>query len=149
MACNLNEAMNNLVILHKGAAFMKEKILKLLKLENLFENLSGYVESKIELFKFEIREEVVSILSKVLVTLIVAVCFFFFLTLASLGLAYYLGTLVGMAGGLLIVAGVYLLIFIFLIAFREQVSDGIHALVMNMSMAHKKDKDDDEASGKE
>lgn len=128
---------------------MKEKILKLLKLENLFENLSGYVESKIELFKFEVREEVVSILSKVLVTLIVAVCFFFFLTLASLGLAYYLGTLVGMVGGLLIVAGVYLLIFTLLIVFREQVSDGIHTFVMNMSLANKKDKDKDEASGKE
>lgn len=128
---------------------MKEKILKLLKLENLFENLSGYVESKIELFKFEIREEVVSILSKVLVTLIVALCFFFCLILASLGLAYYLGTLVGMTGGLLIVAGVYLLIFILLIVFREQVSEGIHAMVINMALPNQKDKDKDDASGKE
>lgn len=56
---------------------MKEKILKLLKLESLFENLSGYVESKIELFKAEIREEVVSVLSKILVVLLIALAFFY------------------------------------------------------------------------
>lgn len=126
---------------------MKNKILKLLKLDSLFENLSGYVESKIELFKAEVREEVVGILSKILVALIVAVCLFFCLILASLGLAYYLGTLVGMAWGLLIVAGIYLLILILLIVFREQISEGIHTMVMKMSVPDKKDKD--EASGKE
>lgn len=126
---------------------MKDKILKLLKLDSLFENLSGYVESKIELFKVEVREEVVSIISKILVVLISALCLFFCLILASLGLAYYLGTLVGMTGGLLIVAGVYLLIFILLIVFREQVSEGIHTMVMNLAAPNKKNKD--EASGKE
>jgi len=126
---------------------MKDKILKLLKLDSLFENLSGYVESKIELFKVEVREEVVAILSKILVLLIIALCLFFCLILASLGLAYYLGTLVGMTGGLLIVAGIYLLILILLIVFREQVSEGIHTMVMNMAVTDKKDKN--ETSGKE
>ena len=118
-----------------------------MKLDSLFENLSGYIESKIELFKVEVREEVVSIISKILVVLISALCLFFCLILASLGLAYYLGTLVGMTGGLLIVAGIYLLIFILLIVFREQVSEGIDAMVMNLAARNKKNKD--EASGKE
>lgn len=140
----MNPSLTILVILHKA---MKDKILKLLKLDSLFENLSGYVESKIELFKVEVREEVVSILSKVLVALIIALCLFFCLILASLGLAYYLGTLVGMTGGLLIVAGIYMLVLILLIAFREQVSEGIHAMVLNLAVPDKKEKD--ETSGKE
>lgn len=126
---------------------MKEKILKLLKLESLFENLSGYVESKIELFKAEIREEVVSVLSKILVVLLIALAFFLLLIFASFSLAYYLGTLVGMTAGLLIVAGLYLLIFILLLAFREQISEGILSIVLNMAQPSKQDKD--EASGKE
>lgn len=126
---------------------MKDKILKMLKLDSLFENLSGYVESKIELFKVEIREEVVAILSKILVVLLVALCLFFCLILASIGLAYYLGTLVGMTGGLLIVAGIYLLVFILLIVFREQIAEGINTMVITIAVPDKKNKD--EASGKE
>src|SRR3970282_51578 len=108
---------------------MKERILKLLKLDNLFDNLSGYFESKIELLKFEVKEEVVLLLARVLVILLIAICFTFFLLLASLGLAYYLGTLVGMAGGLLIVAGFYILVTVMLLGFREQISDGIQGMV--------------------
>lgn len=122
---------------------VKEKILKLLKLENLFESVSGYVESKLELFKMEIREEVVSIAARILVFLIIGLCFVLFLILASIGLAYYLGTLVGMTGGILIVAGFYLLVFALLLGLREQVSESINNVVMGMVRASKKDKDED------
>jgi type III secretory pathway component EscU len=126
---------------------MKERILKLLKLDNLFDNLSGYFESKIELLKFEVKEEVVLLLARVLVILLIAICFTFFLLLASLGLAYYLGTLVGMAGGLLIVAGFYILVTVMLLGFREQISDGIQGMVMDKSQKNKGNKD--EAGGNE
>ncbi|HEY4656614.1 MAG TPA: phage holin family protein [Cyclobacteriaceae bacterium] len=126
---------------------MKERILKLLKLDNLFDNLSGYFESKIELLKFEVKEEVVLLLARALVILLIAICFTFFLLLASLGLAYYLGTLVGMAGGLLIVAGFYILVTVMLLGFREQISDGIQGMVMDKSQKNKGNKD--EAGGNE
>ena len=122
---------------------VKEKILKLLKLENLFESVSGYVESKLELFKMEIREEVNGIVARILVFVIIGLCFLLFLILASIGLAWYLGTLVGLTGGIFIVAGFYLLLFALMIAFREQVSDGIHNMVMGMVRASKKNKDED------
>lgn len=122
---------------------VKEKILKLLKLENLFESVSGYVESKFELFKMEIREEVIGIVARILVFVIIGLCFLLFLILASIGLAWYLGTLVGMTGGILIVAGFYLLLFALMIGFREQVSEGIHNAVMGMVRASKKNKDED------
>lgn len=121
---------------------VKEKILKLLKLENLFESVSGYVESKLELFKMEIREEVASLVARILVALLIGLCFLLFLILASVGLAYYLGTLVGMTGGIMIVAGFYLLILALVIAFREQVSEGINNMVVGMVRASKKNKDE-------
>ena len=122
---------------------VKEKILKLLKLENLFESVSGYVESKLELFKMEIREEVIGIVARILVFVIIGLCFLIFLILASIGLAYYRGTLVGMTGGIFIVAGFYLLLFALMIGFREQVSEGINNMVMGMVRASKKNKDED------
>ncbi|MFO7258526.1 MAG: phage holin family protein [Bacteroidota bacterium] len=121
---------------------VKEKILKLLKLENLFESVSGYVESKLELFKMEIREEVAGIVARILVVLLIGLSFLLFLILASIGLAYYLGTLVGMTGGILIVAGFYLLIFVLMIAFRESVSEGVNNMVMSLVRASKKNKDE-------
>ncbi|HLT81438.1 MAG TPA: phage holin family protein [Cyclobacteriaceae bacterium] len=121
---------------------VKEKILKLLKLENLFESVSGYVESKLELFKMEIREEVAGIVARILVVLLIGLCFLLFLILASIGLAYYLGTLVGMTGGIMIVAGFYLLVFALMIGFREQVSESINNMVISMVRASKKNKDE-------
>ncbi|HEY8513113.1 MAG TPA: phage holin family protein [Cyclobacteriaceae bacterium] len=121
---------------------VKEKILKLLKLENLFESVSGYVESKFELFKMEVREEVAGIVARVLVVLLIGLSFLLFLILASIGLAYYLGTLVGMTGGIMIVAGFYLLIFILMIVFRESVSEGVNNMVMSLVRASKKNKDE-------
>ena len=122
---------------------IKEKILKLLKLENLFESVSGYVESKFELFKMEIREEVIAIVARILVFVIIGLCFLLFLILASIGLAYYLGTLVGMTGGIMIVAGFYLLLFALLIGFRKQVSESIDHIVIGMVRASKKGKHED------
>jgi polyferredoxin len=121
---------------------VKEKILKLLKLENLFESVSGYVESKFELFKMEVREELAGIVARVLVILLIGLCFLLFLILASIGLAYYLGTLVGMTGGIMIVAGFYLLIFVLMLVFRESVSEGISNMVIGLVRASKKNKDE-------
>jgi polyferredoxin len=121
---------------------VKEKILKLLKLENLFESVSGYVESKFELFKMEVREELAGIVARVMVILLIGLCFLLFLILASIGLAYYLGTLVGMTGGIMIVAGFYLLIFVLMLVFRESVSEGISNMVIGLVRASKKNKDE-------
>src|SRR5690606_40847297 len=114
---------------------VKEKILKLLKLENLFESVSGYVESKFELFKMEVREEVAGIVARVLVVLLIGLSFLLFLILASIGLAYYLGTLVGMTGGIMIVAGFYLLIFVLMIAFRDRKSTRLNSSHVKNSYA--------------
>ena len=37
---------------------IKDSIFKFLRLDNLVENLSGYVETRIELVKLEVREEI-------------------------------------------------------------------------------------------
>ena len=46
---------------------LKAKIFKLLRLDNLIDNLSGYVEKRLELYKLEITEDLVKVLSKALI----------------------------------------------------------------------------------
>ncbi|NBP71103.1 MAG: phage holin family protein, partial [Cytophagia bacterium] len=49
----------------------KESILKLLRLDSLVSNLTGYVETRIELMKLEVKEEIAKSLAKVSVLVIV------------------------------------------------------------------------------
>lgn len=69
---------------------IKDSIFKFLRLDNLVENLKGYVETHIELLKIEIREDVAKVLAKALMVLIVVFLALIFLLFLSIGLAHYL-----------------------------------------------------------
>ena len=112
---------------------IKERILKMLKLDSLIDSLSGYVESRFELFKIEIKEDVVRMIVQVLVLLIIAICAIFVLLLLTLGGVYYLGSLLGMLAGAMIMAGLYLLILIVLISFRKRISNALHRMILQMA----------------
>ena len=58
---------------------IKDTIFKFLKIDNLVANLSGYIESRISLFKIEMQEDIARVLAKSLVY--VAMMFFAFLFL--------------------------------------------------------------------
>lgn len=100
---------------------IKEALFKFLKLEGLIENLSSYIETRVELFKIEIREDVSRLLATVILASVVMIVFLFFLILLSVGIAYYIGTMIGMTGGFTIVAGFYLLTTLLLLAFRKSI----------------------------
>jgi uncharacterized membrane protein YqjE len=88
----------------------KEGISKFLKLDHLMENLTGYVETRIEILKYDLKEDLSKGAAKILVFLglgMIATFFVFFTTFAvAFMLADYLGTFEGFA----IVSGFYLLI---------------------------------------
>ena len=69
---------------------LKDKIFKLLRLDNLMDNLSGYVETRLELYKLEIREDVAKVLSKALIYGFIAILGMLFLVFFSVGLAHFL-----------------------------------------------------------
>jgi uncharacterized membrane protein len=126
---------------------IKDRILRILKLDNLFGNLSGYFESRIELFKMEVKEEFVGLLAQIMVILIVALCVVLALLFISLGCAYYFGSMVGTVSGFMIVAGFYALIFLILLGFRKPISDALHRIILEMAQQHNSEKN--EAAGKE
>jgi hypothetical protein len=99
---------------------LKEILLKFFKLDSLVEHISGYVETKVALVKMEIREEVASAMSRLLIILIMFLTGILFLLFLSIGLAEYLnGVLGGDHIGFMIVGGGYGLLLLLMVVFRK------------------------------
>lgn len=102
---------------------LKDRILKMLKLEGLIDNVSKYVETRVELLKIEVKEDLARLLAKVFLMMILTLFFILFVVLASMGLAWYLGALVkSMVGGYLMVSGMYLLLALISLIFRKEIN---------------------------
>jgi uncharacterized membrane protein YqjE len=101
---------------------LKDSIFKFLRLDNLIKSLSGYFETRVELFKIEVREEIIKVVSY---GLMIGVCFLLavlFLIFLSIGLANYMSTYYGTTfTGYWIVAGVYGLICLIIVLLRKSI----------------------------
>ena len=102
---------------------LKDTILKFLKMESLIDNITGYVETRIELMKVEMKEEVAKALSKALVYVVIICMAMLFVMLISMAGAYKIAEFVGTPGGFSIVAGVYLLLGFLVFAFRNSITE--------------------------
>jgi hypothetical protein len=102
---------------------LKDTILKFLKMDSLIENITGYVETRIELMKFEMKEELAKALSKALVYIVIICMVMLFVLLISMAGAYKIAESVGTSGGFSIVAGVYLLAGLLVFAFRNSITE--------------------------
>jgi len=69
---------------------IKDSIFKFLRLDNLVENLSGYFETRVELIKIEVREEIAKVLSRALMIGVFLLLSLLFILFVSFGLANYL-----------------------------------------------------------
>jgi uncharacterized membrane protein YqjE len=85
----------------------KESIAKFLKLDSLFENVAGYVETRIEILKYDLKEELSTVLSKLSVLFIILLIGLFALMFFSFALAFQLGEYIGMFGGFLVICLLY------------------------------------------
>ncbi len=102
---------------------LKETIFKFLRLDNLMESLSGYLEARIELLKIEIKEDIAKVLAKTLVILIMGFLAFIFLLFLSIGFAHYLNNFFEKEQiGYWIVAGIYGVPCLIFIIFRKDIS---------------------------
>jgi hypothetical protein len=126
------------LILHAGvSAMLKERIIKMLNLDSLLDNLSGFLETRLELFKLEAREEMAKILAKSLVSVLIALFLFFFIVFVSVGFAFWIGQGVGLVSGFMIVGGGYLLIMLALIAFRKPILDRLENVMHDLVKSSK------------
>jgi len=100
---------------------LKDKILKFLKLDGFIESLTGYVETRVELLKMEVKEEIVKLLIKASLFFIVAFSFSFFLLFISVALAFWIGESTGLIGSFAIVAGIYLILMLVIVLSKDRI----------------------------
>ena len=99
---------------------LKEILLKFFKLDSIMDHISGYLETRVALVKMEIREEVASAMSRVLIIMIMIFTGILFLLFISVGLAEYLNQVLGGDFvGFMIVGGFYGLLLLVMIIFRK------------------------------
>jgi len=104
---------------------LKDTLLKLFKLDGLVNNLTGYVETRIELLKYEIKEDMAKAIARISLVLLTALLFTFFLLFISVSIAIKIGESLGNFAGFGIVAGFYFLVMLIIILFRESISNSI------------------------
>ena len=112
---------------------IKDTLIKLLRLDTLVENLSGYVEARVQLLKLEIREDVAKVLAKGLIHAVILLFGFLFFLFFSLGMAQYIShVLSDTYSGYWLVSGFYLLVFFIFLAIRHQAGAAFERYFSNM-----------------
>lgn len=112
---------------------IKDMLVKLLHLDTLVENLSGYVEAQVQLLKIEIREDVSKVLARGLIHGVILLFGFLFFLFFSLGMAQYINSLFSDTySGYWIVSGFYLLVFLVFWAARKQAGGAFEKYFSNM-----------------
>lgn len=107
-------------------------------MDSLIENITGYVEARIELMKIEMKEEVAKGLAKALVFVVMTAVFTLFVLLMSMAAAYKLGESVGAFGGFAIIAGFYLLLGFLLFLFRNSIAEKLEEQLTELMKKKKK-----------
>lgn len=118
---------------------LKDTILKFLKLDGLFAHFNEYIETRIELLKYELKDDLARGIAKASVVLVMVIFLTLFVLLLSFSIAYYISSFVGMFGGFAILAGAYLLIALFIYLFRRPITAHIEADIKKIMHKHKSD----------
>lgn len=111
---------------------IKDTLLKLFKLDGLVNNLTGYLEGRIELMKYEMKEDLARGLAKVSLLMLSAMLFTFFLIFVSVAIAFKLSESMGTFGGFGIVAAFYLLLLLIIVVFRSSISKNLEKKLKNI-----------------
>lgn len=106
---------------------LKDTLSKFFKLDSIIENLTGLVETRVELLKVEVKEDVSKALAKAVAYLFIAFILALFLTFVSIAVALLLGRTLGHVVGFSIVGAVYLIIGLILWFSREKIITELEA----------------------
>ncbi|GJM62357.1 MULTISPECIES: phage holin family protein [Persicobacter] len=95
-------------------------------IESLVSNLTGYVESRIELAKLQVGEQAAWVLSRALISIVLIFLFGLFFLFATIALGYFLNAVLNSVYlGFVIIAGFYLLIIVLIAALRAKIINTI------------------------
>jgi uncharacterized membrane protein YqjE len=106
---------------------LKETLLKFFKLDGLIDTMTSYVETRINLLKYEIREEMAEVIAAALLYFVVGIFFFIFVLIGSVAIAVVIGGEIGYSWSFTIVAAFYLVVAITLLVFRKSIEEQIEA----------------------
>lgn len=95
-------------------------------------SLTGYFEGRIELMKYEMKEDLARGLAKVSVLMFAALLFTFFLIFISVAVAFKLSESLGEFNGFGIVAAFYFLLLVGIILFRNAISKNLEKKLKNL-----------------
>lgn len=110
---------------------LKDTLLKFFKLDGLVSNLTGYIESRIALVKYELKEDIAKALARVSMLLLFVMIFTFCMLFISVAVAMKIGESMGSAAGFGIVAGFYVLLLIVILILREPIGKSIEKKFKN------------------
>jgi uncharacterized membrane protein YqjE len=114
-----------------------EALSKFLKLDGMIENVSGYIEARVQLLKIEVREDVAKAMTRALMFGVILLLAFLFIVFFSIGLALFLNRYFNdNFVGFWIVAGFYLFLFLLAFAMRKQIHQKLDHL-FNEKLKHK------------
>ena len=101
---------------------LKETLSKFFKVDSLLDNLGGYVETRVELLKVEVKEDLSKGLAQGVAYLFIAFVFALFITFLSIGVALVLSEKLGNYAGFFIVGAFYLVIGFVLWSVRDKMT---------------------------
>lgn len=99
----------------------KDSLSKFFKVDTLINNLTGYVETRVELLKIEVKEELAKNTSKAILYFLIGLLFAMFILFLSMAIALLISSHLGGFAGFLIVGSFYLLTGFILLIFRKKV----------------------------
>lgn len=92
------------------------------KIQQIFHHVENYISTTIELYKLKAYQKVAQIATTVITSVLMGFFGVLFLIFVSIGLAVYLGEVMGrMHYGFMIVAGIYLVLAIIVYALSKKV----------------------------
>ena len=99
----------------------KDSLSKFFKVDSLLSNLSGYVETRVELLKIEVKEDLAKSLAKGISYLLIAFVLALFIIFFSIAVALLLSARLGNFAGFSIVGLVYFITGLILWLSREKI----------------------------
>ncbi len=105
-------------------------------IETLFEKAEAFGKTSLELYRLKAIEKLATITSDLVSNIVLILCVALFFMMLNIGIALWVGDLLGHAYlGFLIVSGVYLLAFLLIYAMREKfIKDPISKSIIEKSL---------------
>ena len=111
---------------------LKNSILKFLKLDGFVEILTGYLETRVELLKVEVKEDIAKALAKLSVFFLLAFVFILFVFFISITLALLFAETLGLIGGFGIVALLYLAFALVLLLLKKPIGRSLEKKMLEI-----------------